>query len=241
METLYVVACMANPLRWRSRIALARAALTDWLKEPNVHIILAECAYGSRGWHLADLASARVTHIPVRATTMAWSKECLLNTAIAHLPHAAEKIAVLDADIIFRRPGWATETLAALDLYPVIQPWDTAYDLGPHDEHVQTHKSFASVWHAGKPVVATSAAFWAFNGGYNTYPHPGYAWGWQRRVLDRIGGLLEIGAMGSGDYHMALGDEVWLERRAPKHPGGGGVRPPPPPGAPRTARHVPDE
>ena len=64
MEILYVVACMANPLRWRSRIALARAALTDWLKEPNVHITFAECAYGSRGWHLADLASARVTHIP---------------------------------------------------------------------------------------------------------------------------------------------------------------------------------
>jgi hypothetical protein len=124
---------------------------------------------------------------------------------MAHLPHAAEKIATLDADIIFRRAGWATETLAALDLYPVIQPWDAAYDLGPHDEHVQTHKSFASVWHAGKPVVATSAAFWSFNGGYNTYPHPGYAWGWQRRVLDRVGGLLEIGAMGSGDYHMALG------------------------------------
>ena len=118
---------------------------------------------------------------------------------------AAEKIAALDADITFRRAGWATEALAALDLYPVIQPWDTAYDLGPHDEHIQTHKSFASVWHAGKPVVATSDAFWSFNGGYNTYPHPGYAWGWQRRVLDRIGGLLEIGAMGSGDYHMALG------------------------------------
>ena len=205
METLYIVACVANPLRWRSRIALARGALADWLKEPNVYITLAECAYGSREWDLADLASARVTHVPLRAATMAWSKECLLNIAIAHLPHAAEKIAALDADIVFRRPGWATETLAALDLYPVIQPWDTAYDLGPHDEHVQTHKSFASVWHGGKPVVATSPAFWAFNGGYNIYPHPGYAWGWQRRVLDRIGGLLEIGAMGSGDYHMALG------------------------------------
>ena len=90
METLYVVACVANPLRWRSRITLARAALADWLKEPNVHVTLAECAYGSRGWDLADLVSARVTHIPLRATTMAWSKECLLNVAIAHLPHAAE-------------------------------------------------------------------------------------------------------------------------------------------------------
>ena len=136
---------------------------------------------------------------------MAWSKECLLNIAIAHLPPTAEKIVALDADVTFRRAGWATEALAALDLYPVVQPWDTAYDLGPHDEHIQTHKSFASVWHAGKPVVASSTAFWTFNGGYNTYPHPGYAWGWQRPVLDQIGGLLEIGAMGSGDYHMALG------------------------------------
>ena len=93
METLFVVACVANPLRWRSRIALARTALADWLKEPNVHITLAECAYGSQGWDLADLASPRITHIPLRATTMVWSKECLLNIAIAHLPHAAEKIA----------------------------------------------------------------------------------------------------------------------------------------------------
>jgi hypothetical protein len=53
METLYIVACVANPLRWQSRVALARGALADWLKEPNVHITLAECVYGSRGWDLA--------------------------------------------------------------------------------------------------------------------------------------------------------------------------------------------
>jgi hypothetical protein len=46
METLYVVAYVANPLRWKSRVALARAAIADWLKEPNVHVTLAECAYG---------------------------------------------------------------------------------------------------------------------------------------------------------------------------------------------------
>ena len=60
METLFVVACVANPLRWRSRLALARTAVADWQKEANVHITLAECAYGSRRHDLADLASARV-------------------------------------------------------------------------------------------------------------------------------------------------------------------------------------
>jgi hypothetical protein len=205
MEMLHIVACVANPLRWRSRLALARVAIADWLKEPNVHVTLAECVYGSRGFDLADLASDRVKHVPLRATTMAWSKECLLNIAVHHLPPCAAKIATLDADITFRREGWATETLAALDLYPVVQPWDTAYDLGPHDEHLQTHKSFASLYHAGQPVVPTHPGFWIFNGGPYTYAHTGYAWAWVRRTLDHTGGLFEVGGMGSGDHHMAYG------------------------------------
>jgi hypothetical protein len=205
MQTLHIVTCVANPLRWASREALARDAIGAWLESSEITVTLVECAYGARGFALSDLAGPRVTHIGVRATTLAWSKECLLNIGVSRLPPAAEKIATLDADIAFRRPNWAAETIAALDLYPVVQTWDTAYDLGPHDEHIQTHKSFASVWHSGQPVLASGSHFWRFNGGPYEYPHPGYAWGWQRRALDRIGGLFDLGGMGSGDHHMALG------------------------------------
>ncbi len=204
-ETLHVVACVSNPLRWQSRIALARAAVADWLEAPQVHVTLVECAYGARGFDLADLASGRLTHVGVRATTMAWAKENLLNIGVSRLPPGAEKIAFLDADVTFRRAHWVRETLAALDLYPVIQPWDTAYDLGPHDEHIQTHRSFASLWHAGRPVAASGPRWWTFSGGPYEYAHPGYAWAWTRRALDRVGGLFEDGGMGSGDHHMALG------------------------------------
>jgi hypothetical protein len=200
LETLHIVTCVANPLLWQSRENLARVAISDWLKEQNVAIYLAECAYGSRGYQLADLAGPRVTHIPLRATTMAWSKENLLNIAISRLPPEARKIATLDADITFRRSGWATNTLNALDLYPVVQPWDKAYDLGPHDEHVQTHVSFASIYHAGGVVAASGPKTWKFNGGYSDYRHPGYAWAWTRTMLDRSGGLFEDGGMGSGDH-----------------------------------------
>jgi hypothetical protein len=205
METLHVVACVANPLRWASRDALARRAIASWLRAESVSITLVEAAYGSRGFAFADLAGGRVTHVGVRATTLAWSKECLLNIGVSRLPASAEKIATLDADVTFRRAHWSDETRAALDLYPVVQPWDTAYDLGPHDEHIQTHRSFASVWHAGKPVVASGPGFWKFSGGGYDYPHPGYAWAWRRQALDRIGGLFDLGGMGSGDHHMALG------------------------------------
>jgi hypothetical protein len=204
METLHVITCVANPLGWKTRDALARAAIADWLKAPEVDVTLVEAAYGSRAFALADLASARVTHIGVRATTLAWSKECLLNIGISRLPRSAMKIATLDADIKFRRGHWADATLKALDLYPVVQPWDTAYDLGPNDESMSLFRSFAFAWHSGNPVNGEKG-LWRWSGGNYDYPHPGYAWAWTRPTLDRIGGLFDLGGMGAGDFHMALG------------------------------------
>ena len=202
--TLYVVCAVSNPIRWASRIALARAAIVDWLKEPNVHVTVVECAYGARPYELADLASARVNHVPVRATTMAWSKESCLNIGIARLPQEAAYIATLDADISFRKAGWATETLHALQLYPVVQPWVNAYDLGPNDSHIQTHVSFCYCYDTGSPVIPDKAKFWKFCGGPYDYPHSGFAWAYTRDILNRLGGLFEVGGMGSGDHHMAL-------------------------------------
>jgi len=203
-DLLHIVTAVANPIRWKSRIALARAAIAGWLEEPNVAVTLVECAYGGRGYDLADLAGARVTHVPVRATTLAWNKENLLNIGVSRLPADAAFIGAFDADIAFRKAGWANEVIAALDLYPVVQPWRTAYDLGPNDDHLQTHTSFASLWHGGKPVVTAGPKFWKFQGGPYDYSHSGYAWGWQRRALDLIGGLFEDAGMGSGDHVMAL-------------------------------------
>ena len=142
--------------------------------------------------------------MPLRAATMAWAKENLLNVAIAQLPPAATKIATLDADIIFRRPGWASQTLAALDLYPVVQPWDTAYDLGRMMSISACTRSFRRL-SCRQTCRCPQDEFWASDGGPYAYPHPGYAWAWQRRTLDRIGGLFDLGGMGSGDHHMALG------------------------------------
>ena len=201
---LYVVCAVSNPIRWTSRIALARAAIVDWLKEPNVHVTVVECAYGARPYELADLASARVNHVPVRATTMAWSKESCLNIGIARLPQEAAYIATLDADIAFRKAGWATETLHALQLYPIVQPWVNAYDLGPNDSHIQTHVSFCYCYDSGSPVIPDKAKFWKFCGGPYDYPHSGFAWAYTRDILNRLGGLFEVGGMGSGDHHMAL-------------------------------------
>ena len=140
----------------------------------------------------------------MRAKSLAWNKECLLNLGIARLPPQAQYIATLDADIHFRKRSWAAETVHALQLYPVLQPWADCYDLGPNDEHMQAHRSFCRVYHEGGPVAPAGPKFWSFDGGPYRYPHCGYAWAYTRKALDDLGGLIEVGAMGAGDHHMAM-------------------------------------
>jgi len=60
------------------------------------------------------------------------------------------------------------------------------------NEHIQTHVSFASVYHAVGPVVPKSGKFWKTDNGPYDYPHSGFAWAWTRDTLDRIGGMFEL-------------------------------------------------
>ena len=106
--------------------------------------------------------------------------------------------------MIFRRPDWAEATVRALQHYDVVQPWSDAYDLGPNGEHLAHHRSFCRQWFHRQPVVATHSGYWQGDGGPYVYPHSGYAWAMTRDAYDRVGGLFELGGMGSGDHHMAL-------------------------------------
>jgi hypothetical protein len=215
---LDVITVISNPIRWASRTRLAREAIAGWLLDPHVRITLVEAAYGERPHDLADLASERVRHVAVRANSQAWNKESLLNIGINRLPSDAKYVGTFDADVHFRRKHWAQETMHTLQVHHVVQPWDAAYDLGPNDEHMQVHRSFGSLFHTDRPVVDRSHGkhkWWDFHGGPYHYAHPGFAWAWTMDILDRLGGLLEIGLMGSGDHHMALGLVGLAERSMP--------------------------
>lgn len=170
---------------------------------------------GARPHDLAGIEG--VEHIAVRADTLAWNKENLINLGIQRSRYQTPYIAWWDADIEFRNRNVATETVHALQQYRVVQPWTEALDLGPRDEamevkgfHVQT--SFAKVWrelgeikaapkgvrHHHKPHHPPIYALgWA-------YPHPGYAWAARRDVLERCGGLIEASGLGAGDHQMAM-------------------------------------
>lgn len=209
-EKLHVVAARANPLRWKVPDQIYKE-WAEHMLDSGVSLTVVECQYGEREF---TCNLPHVNHIGVRASTWCWSKENLLNIGISRLPDA-RYICWSDSDIFFRQAGWATETLHALQNYAVVQPWSEAYDLGPHCEVMQTHVSFCKIFHQGGPVVPEGNKFWKWAGGQYDYPHSGYCWAATRQAIEWVGGLLEIGGMGSGDHHMALALAGRAERSLP--------------------------
>ena len=190
-EHLHVVTAIANPLRWESRVRLYRNFERHML-ESGVRLTTVECAYGDRPFVLAD--NPNISHVAVRARSMVWTKENLLNIGIARLPLDWKYVAWIDADLCFRRSDWAAETVQALQQYDVVQPWTDCYDLGPHGEHLLAHRSFCKQWLNREPVGP----------GPYRFAHPGYAWAATREALNHLGGLIETAALGAADHHMAL-------------------------------------
>ena len=201
-DLLHVVTAVANPLRWASRSRLYRD-FEQHMLDSGVHLTTVECNYGDRPSQLGGMAG--VNHVPVRARTMVWTKENLLNLGIARLPDDAKYIAWIDADVRFRSSDWAVETVHALQLHDIVQPWSTCYDLGPNGEHVQLHRSFCRQWCDGQPVGEC----------YGVFAHPGYAWAATRQALEWVGGLIETAALGAADHHMALALAGKVERSIP--------------------------
>jgi hypothetical protein len=213
-ELLHVVTCISNPVRWKSRVRLYHEFARHML-ESGVHLTTVECAYGDRPFELDR--DPWVHHVPVRAKTLVWTKENLLNLGVARLPQDWQYVAFIDADIFFRTPNWAAETVHALQQYDVVQPWSDCYDLGPDGEHMQLHRAFCRLWQDGRPIKPGQAGY--------QFGHPGYAWAFTRVALDQLGGLIETAALGAGDHHMAMALIDRVEETIPGYLAAGYRRP----------------
>ncbi len=198
---LHVVTCISNPLRWASRVALYRD-FERHMVESGVRLTVVECALGQRPFELDG--NQLVDFVGVRHSTFTFNKECLLNIGIQDLVRRnpdAQYIALLDADIRFRNPSWAVETVHALQRFEVVQAWVDCYDLGPQDQHLELHRSFGRIWQDQQPIMQGPNA----GQGPYRFGHPGYAWAWRRSALAAVGLLPETAVLGAADHHMAMG------------------------------------
>jgi hypothetical protein len=165
-----------NPTHDRARLDNYRA-FRDRLEVP---LLTVECVFGANEF---ELEGAGLVH--ARSNSLLWQKERLLNHAIASLPPQVSIVYLLDADVIFRAPGWADRAGESLEEYQAIQLFGTAYNLDRNGEI------------SGEGMPGFMATL-----GTGHHGRTGLAWGFRREFLDEIG-LYDAMPIGGGDHALA--------------------------------------
>lgn len=255
----WVVCAISNPIRFKTRYALYRRFRHHILHELGANLVTVECAEGQRAFQVTGdrqmdrgappPGHVRHIEVQVRRETRMWDKEVLQNIGVGRLPLDAKYVMFCDADVTFVDLDIVTETIHALQLHRVVQPFETCADMGPNGQIMQVHRSFgychARGWDWQPLPVARSASTSAepaepdesrgavYNYAYDdsgppSRPkakggggggggggcwgagmsdfgvkwHPGFCMAFRKDVLDRLGGLIDVGVLGAGDHHM---------------------------------------
>jgi hypothetical protein len=166
---------------------------------PNVQLCTVEAAYGDR--HHEVTSASDPFALQLRTNSEIWIKENMINLGFRHLlPRDWKYAAWIDADVFFRDPGWALETIHQLQHFSVVQPWSDCLDLGHLGNVIQHFRSFGSQHQKRRPK-------YRWPGDPYEYAHSGFAWACTRAFFENLpgAGLADFGILGSGDHHMAFG------------------------------------
>lgn len=165
----------------------------DQMRGARVPCVTVECAFGDDAFELPE----SVDVIQVRAKTLLWQKERLVNLAASWLPRDYEYVAWLDCDILFDNRNWAADLRRTLRQFKVAQVFETCLRLnqdnapGPGSDTVE---SFAAVMNKSPGLLGA--------GRYDVHGHTGYGWAIRRDIFDAVG-LYECAVSGSGHHFMA--------------------------------------
>ena len=236
-DSFWIVCAISNPERYRSRYELYKAFRAHVLDDLKCNLCTVECAHGDRSYQVTSADpkqpqnGRRVLDVQVRNESHIWLKENLMNLGASRLPPDAKYVMFCDADVTFQNKDIVTDTIHALQVHKVVQPFETTADLGPHGEIMQVHKSFG--WCHAKGFRWSPPTFKRIKveipqpsgksrnetvqvpdpyGGMNAQGykevaipwHPGWAHAMKITTLKELRGLLDIGILGASDHHMLL-------------------------------------
>lgn len=210
-EKLCVVCVISNPQLFKRRYELYHQFKKRMLLNQNIDFYTVEMTFCQRDFVItvdkdcpvcSDVQKcgccAKCHNIRVRTSSELWHKENLINIGVAHLPENWKYVAWVDADLTFTNENWTKDTIDALQHHNIVQLFQTAIDLGPHDEFLNKFEGFGYKYRISNKID--------FCKNYSA-PHPGFAWACTRYAWESMGGLLEFGILGSGDRSMAY---AWI-------------------------------
>jgi hypothetical protein len=175
---LAVVTCYFNPSDSAPRLHNYQEFARQ-LETRGGDLWTVEVAFGEQPFQLP--AGPRM--LQLRSPDWLWPKEQALNILIRRLPPEYDKVAWVDADVVFDNPRWVADVSAALEQDPVVQPFSEVLWL---DE-------------AGQPQSSSPSVVADPRGGL-----PGLAWAARRDLVQRWG-LYAADASSCNDVLIWLG------------------------------------
>lgn len=169
----------------------------------RIPIITVEVAYNSQPFFISDSIKIRANE-----THILWQKERLLNIAIEKVPKSCDKIVWLDTDIIFENQHWVKQTSAKLDSYPVVQPFDTVYEIPDINSTLNaiSYGKFRHIENDDKQLQYYK------DKNINTWPSIGMAWAFRKEAIPN--GLFDVDVVGCGDVLQLL---AWTGKWSHQH------------------------
>lgn len=104
----------------------------------NAPLTVVELAFDDQPFWIDDAIQVRGN-----SSNLMWQKERLINIGIGSMPSKVDKVAWVDADIIFQDNTWFKQAEFLLDYKPVIQLFENVYEQNDHNDPVNTGESYA--------------------------------------------------------------------------------------------------
>ncbi len=191
--SLWVVSCFFNTASYQTPLNNFRL-FADSLARQGVPLLTVEVAFGDNPFVLPD----KYRVIRLRSNSVLWQKERLLNHAVDELPGDCDKVAWVDADILWPDATWAERATDLLSVgynrCNVVQLFDGALRLFPGQQEWTEKNPWGSGlwWEPG-------SVFRLQNGRQLAGSAMGFAWAAQREWLECVQ-LYDRSVLGSGDF-----------------------------------------
>jgi hypothetical protein len=200
---LWGVTTYFNPVGYGSKSHHLRL-FSERVRKQGLKLMVVELAFGEGAHVLDETAADRVIHL--RSDSVLWQKERLLNIAITQLPDNCDKVAWLDADILFENDAWVAETKQLLRDFTIVQPFHTAWLLPPNYTSRPPSKD------QEEGAIVWSSVYAHHSGLALTVGHPGLAWAARRSLLETHG-VYDRAVLGGADVVQALAMFGLVERQ----------------------------
>jgi hypothetical protein len=190
---MWAITTCFNPAGYRNKYDhLCRFSAR--VRSQGLKLLVVELALRGQPFTVSEHDVDRV--IRLSCDTVLWHKERLLNIAVSALPRDCDKVAWLDADILFENPNWVSETAELLQQYVIVQPFQHYYLLSRDKLGVPSQTDGL------EELPSLAFARLRKDRSYEARALPGGAWAARRSVIEKHG-FYDRFILGGGDAAMA--------------------------------------